>query len=327
MNQILSTDNNNYNNNNNKINLNKIIIFFCIAVVILALIICGVKLFSMYTENRKNNKIAKPEIEIIKEKEENSVTIKANCSEGIDYVIYLWNDDKETKINLDGSTMFERMIDIPENPSNVLSVQAVSIKGAEKQKTEIFEVGVDRTKPVIESVNIVDSKLQIIASDDIEIDYIEYQWKDEEPQTIKAESNSTTLETSIDIKRGTHELKITAVDHAGNKEPLSKIITGVNEPEINFVKYNDVVRISVEHDMGFKKIEFIINNKLYVYDSKFSEYDKNKTTVEFDFDLKEGSNIIQVNAYSLEKLSEDEAEDNLENYSFKTKKGRCTYEP
>ena len=87
-----------------------------------------------------------------------------------------------------------------------------------------------------------------------------------------------------------------------------------------------IVNISVTHDMGFKKIEFIINNDVYVYDENFSKYDKNKTEVEFDFPLKEGENKVQVNAYSLEKVSENEGE-TLENYAFKKFTGKCTYEP
>ena len=79
--------------------------------------------------------------------------------------------------------------------------------------------------------------------------------------------------------------------------------------------------------MGFKRIEYIINNDLYVYDENYSKYDKNKTTIELDFPIQEGENLVQVTAYSLETLSEDvEDEDNLENYSSKTFTGKCTYE-
>ena len=111
-------------------------------------------------------------------------------------------------------------------------------------------------------------------------------------------------------------------DISENEEKISKLITGVNEPEISMIKYDNVVHVSVTHDRGFKQIEFIINNLVYVYDENFEKYDKNKTTIEYDFPLIEGENIIQVNAYSLEKLSDD-AEDTLENYSFKTHKKRC----
>ena len=110
---------------------------------------------------------------------------------------------------------------------------------------------------------------------------------------------------------------------------MSRLITGVNEPEIKAIKYDGVVNISVTHDMGFKKIEFIINKKKYVYDEHYSKYDKNRTTVEFEFPLQEGENVIQINAYSLEKMTDEnnETADELKNYAFKKFTGKCTYEP
>ena len=78
--------------------------------------------------------------------------------------------------------------------------------------------------------------------------------------------------------------------------------------------------------MGFKRIEYLINDDLYVYDENYSKYDKNKTIMELEFPLNEGKNVIKVNAYSLEKLSNDE-EEKLQNYSNKFFVGECTYEP
>ena len=76
--------------------------------------------------------------------------------------------------------------------------------------------------------------------------------------------------------------------------------------------------------MGFKRIEYLVNGKLYVYDDNYIEYDNEKTTIELEFPLQEGENLIKVQAYSLEKLSNDEVED-LTNYSTKTFIGKCTY--
>ena len=324
MNQILSTENN--NNNYNKLDTKKIIVIFCIAIIIVTTIAGGIKVYELISKNtQKKNHIA-PEISIIRE-EETQTTISAKCEDGIDCIIYNWNDEKEDKVNLNGSKMFERIIDIPAKEINTLKVEVISVNGVKSQKIEEFEVGVDKIKPTIDSINIVDSKLQIVASDNEEIDYLEYQWEEEEPQRIyPEETENQTIHAQIDIQRGTHELKVLVADASGNEEKISKLITGVNEPEISMIKYGNVVHISVTHDMGFKKIEFLINNLMYAYDEEFDEYDKTKTTIEFDFPLKEGENIIQVNAYSLEKLSDD-AEDILENYSFKTHKGKCIYTP
>lgn len=323
MNQILFT--NNDNNQNNRIELKKIIIFFAIAIIIVALIIIAMKIYEFYGQD---NNYATPEIAITKLSEEtNEVTIKVTCEDGIDYIVYTWNEEQENRVNLNGSTSFERIIEIPENSMNTLKVEAVSMNNISNSKSEIFENQLDNTKPTIDSLSIINKKLNIKVSDDNGIEYLAYKWENEEEIKITPDpNNNKELSTEIDIQRGTYKLQITVVDIYGNEETLTKLITGVNEPEVSAIKYGDKVHIKVTHDMGFKKIEFIINNKKYVYDENYSNYDKNKTTVEFDFPLDEGENIVKVNAYSQEKLSE-ENNDELENYAFKKFAGKCTYEP
>ena len=327
MNQILFTNNDN-NNNYNKVDTKMVIKFFCIAVIAVAIVIVAIKIYGMYENKKTKEEDAIPEIEIIKQDDQTKeVTIKASCRDGIEYLVYVWNDEEENKINLNGSTSFERIIEIPENTINNLKVEAVSIKGVNNSKTEIFEKNLDNSKPSIDSISIVNKKLSIQVSDDNGIKYLSYRWENEEEIRVDADlNNNKTMSVEIDIQRGTYKLWITVVDIYNNEETLSRLITGVNEPEITVIKYGNVVNISVTHDMGFKRIEFIINKRKYVYDENYSRYDKNKTTVVFDFPLDEGENIVKVNAYSLEKLSEEDT-DNLENYASKKFAGKCTYEP
>lgn len=325
MNQILFTNN---SNNYNKVDTKKIIKIFSIAILLVALIIIGIKVYGMYQDKKISQNGIMPEISIIRENiETREVTIKATCEEGIQYIVYTWNDEQENRVNLNGTTAFERIIDIPQNTMNNLKVEVVSVKGTKNQKTEIFEFNIDNTKPTIDAITIKESKLYIEASDDKGIKYLAYQWENEEEVKIELpENENQKITAEIDIQRGTYKLQIRVVDINGNEEILSRLVTGVNEPEIDVIKYGDTVHISVSHDMGFKKIEFIVNNKVYVYDENYSKYNKDKNTVEFDFPLQEGENLVQINAYSLEKLSEEENEE-LENYSFKRFTGRCTYEP
>lgn len=328
MNQILFTNN---NNNYDKVDTKKIIKFFCIAIIIIAIIIIAIKVYGIYKNKKIDTVNATPEIYIIREDNQTKeITIKAECEDGIQYLVYTWNDEQENRVNLNGSTSFERIIELPENTLNNLKVEVFSIKGETSHKSEVFDKGVGNDKPTIDSITIVNQKLNIQVSDDNGIKYLAYKWENEEEVRIYAEENeSKTMEAELDIQRGTYKLWLTVVDIYDNEESLSRLITGVNEPEIKAIKYDGVVSISVTHDMGFKQIEFIINKKKYVYDENYSKYDKNKTTVEFKFPLQEGENIIQINAYSLEKMTdeENEAENELENYAFKRFTGKCTYEP
>lgn len=320
MNQILTTNNdNNYNQNDTK----KIIIIFSIAIILIACIIIAVALLF---KKQDTGELITPEIEIVRQ-EEKEITIKVACSDGIDYVVYTWNDEKNNKVNLNNSTSFERIISMPENKNNTLNVEAVSSKGAKGIKQKQYELNIDTEKPVIDDMTVTESVLHIEASDDSGIDYLVYQWEDEEETKIKAnEEDNKKISADVNIKRGTYKLTVKVFDISGNKEEVSKLITGVNQPEIDAIKLGDIVKITVKHDMGFKKIEYQVNDKLYVYDENYSGYDKEKTTMELEIPLKEGENLIRVKAYSLEKLTNDETEeDDIESYSSKTFLGKCTY--
>lgn len=327
MNQILFTNNNNNNNNYDKVDTKNVIRIFCIAIIIVVILIIGIKIYGFYMNNKGKANAVIPEISVNRNEGTKEVTIKATCEEGIQYLVYIWNNESENKVNLNGSTSFERIVEIPDNTMNKLTVEAVSTKGVKNNKTEIYENSVDNVKPTIDSVAIVDKKLHIDISDDRGIQYLTYQWENEEEIQIPADENDNkTMKVELDIQRGTYKLFVKVVDIDGNEESLSRLITGVNEPEIAVVKYGGLIKVSATHDRGFKRIEYIINDTKYVYDENFSRYDKNKTTVEIDLPLEEGENIVQVNAYSLERLTDEEGEE-LEKYSFKRFTGKCTYEP
>lgn len=324
MNQILFTSNN--KNNYNKIDTKKIIRIFAIALLVVAIIIVAMKVYGIYQEKKNVTVGFNPEITITSNNTKEA-TIKVTCAEGIQYLVYTWNDEDENRVNLNGSTSFERMVRIPEEAINTLKVEVASLDGVIKSKTEVFENSIDNEKPIVDSITIVDKKLNIEVSDNKGIKYLAYKWENEEEVIINVDENDNmNMIAQIDIQRGTYKLQIRIVDIYENEEILSRLVTGVNEPEIKVIKYGDTVNVCVTHDMGFKKIEFIINNSVYVYDENFSRYDKNKTEISIDFPLKEGENKVQVNAYSFEKMSDD-AEETLENYAFKRFTGECTYEP
>lgn len=322
MNQILLTSNdNNYNKNDTK----KIIIIFSIAIILIACIIIAVALF---LKKQDQGELIEPTIEILRQAEK-EITIKVECQDGLNSVTYSWNDEKNNKVNLNNSTNFERIINIPENKNNTLKIEAVSSRGAKGIKQEEIQLDIDTDKPKIDDMKVSGSVLHIEASDDNGIDYLVYQWEDEEEVRIRVdEENNKNVSTDINIKRGTYKLTIKVFDISGNKEEISRLITGVNQPEIDAIKLGNIVKVTVKHDMGFKKIEYQVNDKLYVYDENYSGYDKEKTTMELEIPLVEGENLVRIKAYSLEKLSNEETEeDNVENYSSKTFLGKCTYTP
>lgn len=319
MNQILLTNNqnnrkksNNYNRNN--IDTRKIILFFSIAIIVFGIIIVALYGYKLYQNNNAEEVIiSKPNLSI--EETENNITIIASSNVGINTITYIWNDEEPQEIQMNGRTSHEEQIEIPEG-ENILNVKVVDLNGQENETTKTFNREENSEKPTIElDETIGNGKLKITATDNNGIKYITYTWNDEDPTTVESsEEGQTKIETEIDVKRGKNTLKVTAVNSLDNEATTEKIFEGVNKPLIEVVKDRNKLHMKMSHDMGFKKIEFLINGVTYVYDENFSGYDSAKKEIEYQTTLKEGENTVIIVATSMEDTQE-------------IFRGKCTYNP
>ena len=317
MNQILITNNQNDKKKTNKYNrnnsgdMNKIIIFFCVAILIFAILIIGVYAYKMSTSNKKNEP-GRPELFL--EQTENEVKIIAKAEAGISKIIYTWNDDEPIEEQKNGITSFEEAIEIPEG-QNTLKVKVIDQNEQEFETNQEFYIEEDKEKPKIEiDDSLGNGKIKIIDTDESNtVKYITYKWNNEEEVTVEAEEeNQTSIETTIDVKRGKNTLKITAVNGLAKEKVMEKIFNGVNNPLIEVTKAGNKLVMKITHDMGFKKIEFTVNGQEYVYDESFSGYNPEQKEISYKFDLIEGENTVIIHAISTE---ETEA----------TYKGKCNY--
>ena len=330
MNQILATHNN-VSNNKKPIDTNRIIVFFSIAIIIFGIIVAVVAGYNLYKSNEEKKRLkmlGNPEVSI--EQIEESVKISAKYESGISSIIYTWNDEDTHEERLNGTTTFEKLIDLVETDGeSVLKVEVIGLNGRKNEASKTFtidtpDVEKDNEGPIIQWViKYSDNKINVIATDETELKYIKYQWDNGEATIVEPTWDILNkLEASINIERGQHKLVITAEDKDGNIVTKSGTFKGVKKPEINAIKYNDIVEITVSHDMGFEKIEFIINDKVYVYDQSYSGYNSRITSLLYKVNLEEGENVIQVTAESLEQINTEIGEGTTEVY-----KGRCEYLP
>lgn len=314
MNQILSTGNN-QKNYKRPIDTRKIIVFFCIVIFLFGITITSISTYSFYKEKTKDpivEKLNKPEV-FIEQLEDGSIKIIAKYDQGISKISYIWNDNNRTDSKGDGKTYIEKLIEIPSKNNSKLEVIVVGEDGREEKIIKEVEQSGDITKPVIDWV--VSSNLAIIATDETGIAYLTYKWENEEEVMVEAtEENQIKMEETIEIKRGTNELTVTAVDISGNTSTKTRTFQGVKEPEISWIKYGSTVEMTITHDMGFEKIIFIVNGHEYVYDKNYSGYDLSKAEVQFKTDLQVGENMITIKAYSNEGTE-------------KVKEGKTTYNP
>lgn len=324
MNQILLTNNqnnkkknNNQYNGNNSGDMKKIIIFFGIAILVFALLIIGVYAYKLSKNNEEETKhVEGPVLSL--EETENEVKIVIKAEAGISKVIYSWNDEQDNEFEINGGKDYEEALEIPEG-QNTLNVKVIDQNGEEKETIKEFYKEENKEVPKLEideEVLRTTGKVKIIASDENNgLKYITYQWNDEEETKIDAESeDQATIETTIDVKRGQNTLRIKAVNNLDKEKDLEKMLKGVNDPVIEVTKDDSLgeMYMKITHDMGFKKIEFTVNGREYIYDENFSGYDSEKKEIEYKFALKEGENIVIIHAISLED-------------SEKTYKGKCNY--
>lgn len=321
MNQILLTDNENNKkknkNNRNKSNgtndMRKIIVFFGVVILIFGLAVGGVYGYKIYSKNKGQEKtVGKPQLSL--QEDEKNVTILAKSDIGINKIIYSWNDEESEELQVNGSPNYEKMIDIP-GGENILKVKVIDQNGQEQSTEKSFYREGGDEKPVIETAIVENAKLKITATDNIAMKYITYRWNNEEDVKVNVKNQGDKiLEVTIDVKRGKNTLTITAVDSSDNSETVDKIFNGVNNPLIEVSKSGNKLYMKMSHDMGFEKIEFSVNGKVYVYDKNFSGYDATKKEIEYQFELQEGENTVVILAVSTEGTEE-------------TYKGKTTYTP
>lgn len=318
MNQILLTENYKNSNKNKRSNMNnfndtkKIILFFSIVILIFGIAIIGVYGYKIYNnKNKKEVTIAKPQLSL--EETEDSVTIIAKADAGISKIIYTWNDEEPTEVDMNGRTSHEEQMEIPVG-ENTLKVKVIDVNDEEIESTKQFSK-ISNQKPIIETEIGQDAKLTITATDETAIKYITYKWNDEEATTVEAQTETdTVIEVKIDVKRGKNTLTVTAVDSNNNEETLSKTFNGVNKPIIEVTRQGDEIYMKISHDMGFEKVEFSINGQIYVYNEDYAGYDANTKELEYRIKLQEGENVVIISAVSTEGTEE-------------IYKGKCTYTP
>lgn len=314
MNQILSTGNNYKQKkprNSDLLDMRKIIIVFSILIIIFALIIVSAKAYSMIKEKSKNEKnpivaLNKPTINI--EQTENICTLKVSYDEGLDKVIYYWDDENIIEKSMNGSTTpFITQIIIPDVEQSVLHVKATGIDGSVNETKQYFTTGEelqDPNKPQISwYYNVENRKIDIIVESNKGIKNLTYQWEGEEEVLVDStEENQTKLTTTIDAKRGTNEIYITATDTEGNTQVKNIIIVGVIAPEIKVELVNNkTIRINVSHDMGFKKVIMNVNGEELVYDENYPQYSNEITNLNTSIDVAPGTVTVKIVVYTLEE--------------------------
>lgn len=182
--------------------------------------ISGKTVFYTETYERAEGDVTNPEIELLVEN--GKIKIVAKDETALDYIIYYWNDEDETRLDVreESPKQIEEKIEILRG-ENILTIIAVDKKGNEAKKEQTFK-GVK--KPVI-SLAKDGKNLVIKVTDEEGIQKIEYVLNgvlySTDPDNTGTPLNMKEFEFKQLLEDGENDITITAYSVSGLETEVS----------------------------------------------------------------------------------------------------------
>ena len=300
MNQILSTDisgNKKKNKNSKPIEINNIVKFFAIAIIIFGIFIIGIGAYSIidYQKEQQEENI-EPTIQI-ENKTNNSIILKVTHKKNIESLEYGWNDEEKVFVNGNNGRYLEKEITI-QSGTNTLHVIIRDEDGKEITYEKQYEIESNI------NIEISGNKIKISYEGNTQLSYMTYRWDEEEEKRIEA--NGTSIEEEIDAIKGLHTLTVIVVDENNNTDTKVQKINGVSKPKISLgvddTKEHFVIMTS--DDEKLEKVEFKLNQDDEVYELNLGNQNTKELNYRVPFELQSGENIIEVTVYNSNNISE-----------------------
>lgn len=305
MNQILSVEppkpkkekrqkNSMGNSGGGTIEIEKIVRFFAIVLIVFGIIMIASGSYSMYQGTQTGNSQAKPTISV-QEVSETQLELEVSHSTPLQRVTYSWNNDEQVELDAAGKKSVSQTIEIPTG-DNTLNVYAVDQDGKETNYSRLYTRQSDIT---IDDFTVEGNKIKITASGINQLSYMTYRWDDEEEQRI--DINNTTTEQFVDIPMGEHTLTVSIVDINNTMETKEQKVRGVTRPNVEVTTDGSAnFIIKATDDVGITRIEFILN------DTEKSAIDLNRVypdaeqrkQFEYKYPIRDGENRLEITVYN-----------------------------
>ena len=291
MNQILYTGG---KKKSGPANINKVIKFFCISILIFGLVLVGEGSYAMIKNSSNSSTEQKNIPTVTVEKQGNEIVIKASHNKAISKIVYNWNNGEETVIDGKGQTYIEEKISLPVG-NNTFNIKVVDVDGKETTFNKNYEV--DSSKPQLSlSLNDSKTKIKIIAKDNEEISYITYRWDDEQETRVESTPESSAqIECEIDIPKGHHVLTVVAVNINNLTEIKTQEVAATTKPQISVEPDGEYVIIKVTDEEEIKLVMFTLNGQQYRIDCS----NLGLKEVTHRQQVQQGENMLQVKAYNI----------------------------
>ena len=282
------------------IEIENIVRFFAIVLIVFGLIMVGSGSYSMYQEAQTGNSQAKPTISV-QEVTETQLEVEVSHNTPLQRVTYNWNSDEPVELDASGKRSVTETIEIPSG-ENTLNVYAIDEEGKETNYSRLYTRQGDIT---IDDFTVEGSKIKITASGKNQLSYMTYRWDDDEEQRI--DINDMSTEQLIDIPMGQHTLTVSIVDVNNTMETKEQEVKGVTKPTVEVTtdgSANFIIKAS--DDEGITRIEFILN------DTEKSAIDLNRVypdaeqrkQFEYQYPIRDGENRLEITVYNESGVSE-----------------------
>lgn len=297
---------------NSTIEINKIILFFSIAVIVFGVVMLGEGVYGAYKNGVMQESINNAVPVAALDREGQQLKIHASHIRGIAKLEYNWNNDEDTANTIEGNgrTVIIQRLDLPAG-TNTINVTVTDINGkVGKYSKEFFmENGKDIAKPDIE-LSVVGNYIKVTAIDETALSYLTYRWNEEEETKIEPnETENAKIEAQIEILRGQNTFTIIAVDSSNNTSTKEEIFEGRVKPTLQvYITQDGYLVMKASHEIGVKQIDFTLNGQ--AYSVQYPE----SPEMTYQHPLEVGQNVVKVTAYSVEDTQE-------------TFEGQCTYTP
>ncbi len=305
MNQILAVENNQKNSKKRKnttADIKKVITVFCVIAILFGIAITGQGVYAIvnsFKTDTTQEQVAEQNISIDSDTNTGKVIISGTVPNGVQSIIYKWNEDEEQTITKNGETQINEEIDLPVG-NNKLSVTIVDMKNSSTPYTKEFTA--DSTLPQLAlSLSEDGSKIKVVAKDTVALSYVTYQWDDGDVQTIYPQAGSEAqLEAEIEGMPGKHTLTVIAVNTSNKTTKKTQEVDGVDnssKPTVSAsIDSTDRSKIifSASDTNGLKNLSFTINGQRYELPAN-----ENQTDLQYTFQVKEGHYSITVEAENI----------------------------
>lgn len=298
MNQILSVESpkkekKNKAKNSGPVEINTILRFFAIAIMIFGVFMVGSGSYSMYQNSKSDNVLVKPTIHI-EETSATEITLQITHNKNLEKVTYHWNNEEDIDLDCTGKKKVEQKIQIPTG-DNILYIYAVDINGKETTHQKQYTLEGDINIEIEEGDK---NNLKIKATGKEKLSYMTYRWDDEEETRIDIDSQET--EQTVEIPKGLHTLTVIIVDVNNTTQTKKQEVKGVTKPKVDVTTDGaDNFIIKASDEEGIKKIEFIINESdknVLNLDQVLSLEDRKE--FEYAYPLHDGENKLEIRVYN-----------------------------